>query len=289
MNALKWYISKFPESLYPCSQGNQEEYNKRVILGRQKMHESTVVICGIARDVAKNLIATIARIERLGKMFADYRVVIYENDSTDGTDKLFKEWESNNYKVKILTEKLDAVKHEQDDSLARMTDLANYRNKYLDEIFSRNIIPDYMIVADLDLPGGWSYEGICNSFGYDHWSFMGSNGLLYGLIEGSEDEGMRRVYYDAHAFRRLGHPKPHTHEEINIITYNRGEPPFRVRSCFGGMGIYKSDVVTHEPRYAGPECEHVVLHNDLIDAGIDNIYMNPNQIILYSNVHYTKI
>ena len=48
MNALKWYISKFPESLYPCSQGNQEEYNKRVILGRQKMHESTVVICGIA-------------------------------------------------------------------------------------------------------------------------------------------------------------------------------------------------------------------------------------------------
>ena len=56
MNALKWYISKFPESLYPCSQGNQEEYNKRVILGRQKMHESTVVICGIARDVAKNLI-----------------------------------------------------------------------------------------------------------------------------------------------------------------------------------------------------------------------------------------
>ena len=59
--------------------------------------------------------------------------------------------------------------------------------------------------------------------------------------------------------------------------------------CFGGMGIYKSDVFKHEPRYAGPECEHVGLHNDLIDAGIDNIYMNPNQIILYSNVHYTKI
>ena len=55
------------------------------------------------------------------------------------------------------------------------------------------------------------------------------------------------------------------------------------------MGIYKSDVFKHEPRYAGPECEHVGLHNDLIDAGIDNIYMNPNQIILYSNVHYTKI
>ena len=289
MNALKWYISKFPESLYPCSQENQEEYNKKVVLGRQKMHESTVVICGIARDVAKNLIATIARIERLGKMFADYRVVIYENDSTDGTDKLFEEWEDKNYKVKLITEKLDAVKHKQDDSLARMTDLANYRNKYLDEIFSKNIIPDYMIVVDLDLDGGWSYEGICNSFGYDHWSFMGSNGLLYGVLEDSEDQEIRRVYYDAHAFRRLGHPKPHTHQEINVITYNRGETPFRVRSCFGGMGIYKSSVFKHGARYAGPECEHVGLHNSLIEVGCDNIYMNPSQIILYSNTHYTRI
>ena len=289
MNALKWYISKFPESLYPCSQENQEEYNKKVVLGRQKMHESTVVICGIARDVAKNLIATIARIERLGKMFADYRVVIYENDSTDGTDKLFEEWEDKNYKVKLITEKLDAVKHKQDDSLARMTDLANYRNKYLDEIFSKNIIPDYMIVVDLDLDGGWSYEGICNSFGYDHWSFMGSNGLLYGVLEDSEDQEIRRVYYDAHAFRRLGHPKPHTHQEINVITYNSGEPPIRVRSCFGGMGIYKSSVFKHGARYAGPECEHVGLHNSLIEVGCDNIYMNPSQIILYSNTHYTRI
>ena len=83
MNAIKWYISKFPESLYPCSSDLQQEHNSRVVLGRQKMAESTVVICGIARDVAKNIMATIARVERLGKMFLDYRVVIYENDSTD--------------------------------------------------------------------------------------------------------------------------------------------------------------------------------------------------------------
>ena len=289
MNALKWYISKFPESLYPCSHENQEEYNTKVVLGRQKMSESTVVICGIARDVSKGIMPTLARVERLGKMFLDYRVVIYENDSTDGTDVILKEWESQNCKVKIITEKLNAVKHEQDASLGRMTDLAAYRNKYLDHILSQNIIPDYILVADLDLPGGWSYEGICNSFGYDHWSFMGSNGLLYGVPEDSEDQEIRRVYYDAHAFRRLGHPKPHTHQEINVLTYNRGEPPFRVRSCFGGMGIYKSDVFKQGAKYSGPECEHVGLHNDLIEVGIDNIYMNPSQIMLYSNVHYTDL
>ena len=102
MNAIKWYTSKFPESLYPCDEETQQDYNIKVIGGRQKMAESTVVICGIARDVSKNVMATLARIERLGKMFLDYRVVIYENDSTDGTDVILKEWESQNYKVKII-------------------------------------------------------------------------------------------------------------------------------------------------------------------------------------------
>ena len=40
MNALEWYISKFPEALYPCSAENQYDYAKKVILGRQKMSES---------------------------------------------------------------------------------------------------------------------------------------------------------------------------------------------------------------------------------------------------------
>jgi hypothetical protein len=293
MNALKWYISKFPESLYPCSQENQEEYNAKVILGRQKMSESTVVICGIARDISKNIMANIARIERLGKMFDDYRVVIYENDSTDNTDILLRQWEDKNYNVKILSEKLGDKKHKSSTDVDRLVALANYRNKYLAEIFSRSVSSDYIIVADLDLKGGWSYEGICNSFGYDNWSAMGSNGLLYGLSPSLKDEdgspSMIRVYYDSLAFRRIGHPEQHVSSEINALTYNRGEEPFRVLSCFGGLALYKHSAFRHDARYSGPDCDHVELHSRMLDVGIDDIYLNPSQIALYSNVHYTMI
>jgi hypothetical protein len=234
--------------------------------------------------------ATVARIERLGKMFEDYRVVIYENDSTDGTDIVLKEWESQNYKVKIVSEKLGDVKYESITDAKRLAALANYRNHYLEDIFDKGtIVPDYIIVTDLDLPGGWSYEGICNSFGYDHWSVMGSNGLLYGILEGSTDNEMRRIYYDSLAFRRKGHPEPHVSSDINAIVYNRGESPIQVDSCFGGMAIYKSGVFKHGARYSGPDCDHVELHRRMLDTGIDEIYLNPSQIVLYSNVHYTVV
>jgi hypothetical protein len=296
VNAFKWYISKFPESLYPCGHENQEEYNAKVILGRQKMSESTVVICGIARDISQNIIANIARIERLGKMFDDYRVVIYENNSTDGTDELLKEWEKSNRSVTILSEKLGSKKYESSTE-------ADYRNNYLEEIFKqqfhlsfracRNVPPDYVIVADLDLKGGWSYEGICNSFGYDNWNVMGSNGLLYGLSPSLKNKdgshAMTRVYYDSLAFRRIGHPEQHVSSEINALAYNRGEDPFRVLSCFGGLALYKYSAFQHGARYSGPDCDHVELHSKMLDVGIDDIYLNPSQIVLYSNTHYTVI
>ena len=293
MNAFKWYISKFPEALYPCAKENQEEHSAKVILGRQKMNESTVVICGIARDISKNIIANMARIERLGKMFDDYRVVIYENDSTDGTDELLKEWEKSNRSVTILSEKIGSEKYESNTDVNRLTALAGYRNNYLEEIFSRNVSPDYIIVADLDLAGGWSYEGICSSFGYDNWNVMGSNGLLYGLSPSLKNEdgspAMTRVYYDSLAFRRIGHPKQHISSEINALAYNRGEKPFRVLSCFGGLAIYKSDAFKHGARYSGPDCDHVELHRGMLDTGVDDVYLNPSQIVLYSNIHYTTI
>ena len=293
MNALEWYISKFPEALYPCSAENQYDYAKKVILGRQKMSESTAVICGIARDISENIIATISRIERLGKMFDDYRVVIYENDSTDGTDIILREWEESNHKIKIISEKLGDKKYESSTDVDRLVALANYRNNYLQEILNRTRQPDYIIVADLDLKGGWSYEGICNSFGHDHWSVMGSNGLLYGLSESAKDDDgnplMTRVYYDSLAFRRIGHPQPHISSEINAVNYNRGEAPFRVGSCFGGVALYKHEAFKHGARYSGPDCDHVELHRSMMDFGIHDIYLNPSQIVLYSDTKYTQV
>ena len=72
MNAIKWYTSKFPETLYPCSEETQQDYNTKVITGRQKMAESTVVICGIARDIAKNIMVHIYCLSKSYKFPLNY-------------------------------------------------------------------------------------------------------------------------------------------------------------------------------------------------------------------------
>ena len=74
----------FDESQFPVSDDVLEEYTQDVRAGYRAMKKRRIVITGLARDVGDVLPLTMARMERQGQMFADYRVVIYENDSSAG-------------------------------------------------------------------------------------------------------------------------------------------------------------------------------------------------------------
>ncbi len=56
------------------------------------MRQQRVVMAGLARNVAHILGQTIRRVEHLGSQFGDYRVVIYENDSSDATRERLRSW-----------------------------------------------------------------------------------------------------------------------------------------------------------------------------------------------------
>ena len=297
MNAFKEYVSNFPEALYPSKQDAVTYYNNVTILGRQKASESSVIICGICRDAEKNLKFNVPRIERIGELFNDYKVVVYENDSKDLTKDILEIWQKSNPRVTVITETLGDKKFGSVASFERANALADCRNKYL-KLVNDTIDSDYVIMLDMDIEGGWSYEGICNSLGHTDWDMIGSNGILYGpvdennnMIDKSDSYG--RVYYDTYAFRRVGHPKPHSSQEINQLFYNRGEPFIKVMSCFGGLGIYKRDAIrdiwysSQKPDSAA--CEHVYFHMDMAKNGFDRIYLNPSQITLYSSNPYTYI
>ena len=53
-----------------------------------------VLICGVCRDVANQLPSTIKIIEGLGAKFRSYRVIVYENNSTDATKDILKNWQA---------------------------------------------------------------------------------------------------------------------------------------------------------------------------------------------------
>lgn len=297
MNALKWFVSSFPEAFYPCHPDLIRPYNYITVLGRQKASEQSVIICGICRDVIKNIKFNLARIEKIGELFREYKVVLYENDSTDGTKKFLEDWKNINQNVFIISEDIDTEKFGSVPSFTRASLLAECRNKYL-KFINERFDSDYVIVLDLDISGGFSYEGICNTIGHIDWDVVGSNGLLYGFVDENGNivnSGDRtgRVFYDSYAFRRVNHPKPHPSAEINRLVYNRGEPFVKVSSCFGGLAIYRRDAV-RDVLYRSElpnegACEHVFFHTDMAKLGFNKVYINPSQITVYSPTSYTEI
>ena len=102
----------FPEQRFPPPREWTESYRGTVSRGRAVMASSRVVICGLARNVGELLPLTIARIERLGNLFADYRVLLYENDSSDDTPEQLAQWAASSERVVIISETLDRPRHE---------------------------------------------------------------------------------------------------------------------------------------------------------------------------------
>lgn len=271
-------LASFNEDRFIPSPLRAEEYYSTVERGKEIAKTKKVVITGLARNIAPVLGKTMARIERTGQLFKDYRVVVFENDSRDNTADQLKGWSKINNRVNAICELREDPINPGKRCLDRATRMANYRNKYRTFIHENYSDYDSVIVIDLDLPGGWSYDGIANTFGQEtEWDFVGANGIIFKDYDGVHG---RPLYYDAWAFRKYGDWEPMLARQVNPLYWPRGEPMLRVNSCFGGLGIYKLKAMSISS-YDGSDCEHIPFHRKMVKAGMDKLYLNPSQIALY--------
>lgn len=236
--------------------------------GYSLMKNSKVIICGITRDNIKRF--PLIQIERTGRLFNDYRVVVFENDSTDGTKELLAKWKQDNNRVNVISKDFGITKRPS------ISFLAMARNKYLDYIFYHDFSGfDYVLMIDLDMDS-WNLDGLANSFTYlDRYDVIAANGILNDI-----------AMYDAFAFRSEQFPHNHRAPEYwsKIVKdiqkhYCQGSNPIPVYSAFGGMAIYKKKIL--EPvRYLSvdEDCEHVYLHKTIRNNG-GKIVMNPSLTI----------
>ena len=280
-NSLNWYMGHFPESQFLVPKDHKEEYNKRVILGHSIASKSNVLICGIVRNAASVLPYTLARIEALGKLFGNYHVFLYENDSKDETKKILSAAQSDRLTVQM--EDLNPPTFHDLKGLDRRIWMAKARNQYL--AFARKYAQqqriNYLIIVDTDLQGGWSYHGVLNSLGQIDWDIIGSNSLYYF----EKDDRLIRLFYDSWAFRSDGIEEEVEDNIVNLFKFNRGEPLIKVNSCFGGLGIYKPHFLYEGIDYDETDCDHPTLHNRLCKKDY-NIFLNPSQITLYNKTEY---
>lgn len=253
----------------------------KLLAGQKEMAKHKIIITGITRDNAVDLPIMIKHIEYVGEFFGDYRVILIENDSTDGTKAIIDNWQNANKKVKVISQDYRNTKRPS------IKFLADVRNKYLEaiekDIKYENF--DIMMVVDMDMSYGFDVRGIMHSFSQiNRWDSVCSNGI-------SNQKG---EMYDMFAFRNeefpwkpIDNPEKYWSEVVprGQKVYDISLDLIPVYSCFGGLGIYKIDF-TKSCRYDSiqGDCEHLPFHECIKENHKGRIVMNPAQVIRYS--HY---
>lgn len=248
-----------------------------------------VVFAGVVRDAESNLREhMIANIERTGSLFRDYAVVIYENDSKDGTVRVLKEWEDLNPRVRVISQRVDRDVAPIDFGIwdeERFRSLARARNMYLRAIRDESspyAAFDYLIVLDFHATGGWSDSALVDAIANrrQQWDVLCANGrYAWG------------TYYDGLAFRAHGFEgtlREHL-RMMSLVTSKTLDPTlpyFAVSSCFGGMAVYDMPIIaSSDCWYAAvskrgeADCEHVNFHECLRDRSSARLFIAPPLVL----------
>lgn len=205
-----------------------------------------VVLCGVCKDVATRVPASIQIMEKIGSLFADYRVIVYENNSSDATPHILKKWSSRNTKVLAITEQVpnvilnkEIVNRLKTGEYFRPELIARARNIVLDKAMSSEYEDcDYVIWMDMDFILEPEYEGIQELFKVNQpWDAV----FAYGVAPDNN-------HWDWYALRDevcpygpeiLGHfwfqPKK--------LALQKNDLWYPVYSAFGGFGIYRKEAI----------------------------------------------
>ena len=292
--------------------------------GRKEMKKHKLVIVGISRDDAKELQTSIKSIEYIGSFFKDYRVILFENDSEDGSKNIIHSWELANNKVKVIT------KNYGNHKLPSHNFLAEARNHYLNALEAKEYEDfDLVMVTDMDMAYGVDIRGIEDSFSQiNKWDAVCSNGIynyvgqMYDVfsfrneefpwsakewnnicdVKNNKDDQWKQAckngveYSKQHSYNNQTYSNKI--KDKNKLYWLLIAPQMQkiypvngellpVKSCFGGLAFYKRSF-TENCRYSSQndDSEHVAFHQCLEEKHQAKIFMNPKQTIKYS--HYRE-
>lgn len=131
--------------------------------------KNKVVICGVAKDIADRIPYSLKIIEQIGTLFSDYKVLIYENDSSDNTANIIWDWsQTDKSRINFLAGHIDytllsdvIVNRGETGELFKPEAIARARNIIMDHV-ERPYFEDceYVVWMDLDFKLEPNYDGI---------------------------------------------------------------------------------------------------------------------------------
>ena len=262
-----------------------------------QLKKMRLAVCGLARNCASKLPATIRFIETLSTYFESTTIVVVENGSRDKTRAILNNWADSCSSLHIIDGKVPGEENASDTnanpyySVKRVSRLAALRNQYLDFLKAQAVEPDFVLVLDFDVDR-ISLEGVLDSFTREaDWDVA----TAYGY---SLSPTLLERYHDTYALVPLG--------EENILQLETGLKAIqrnwkqdiasselvRVYSAFGGLAIYKYKQII-DLRYTvcpnGDErvearCEHFSIANELQNNGYQRIVINPKMHLRFQTI-----
>lgn len=270
------------------------------------MKKLSLIICSIVRNAEVGLRHNIPVISQLCQKVGSYEVIVFENDSTDRTKQLLRDWASEDPHVHVSCE--DNKQYMVPDAGLEETATVNpfygkrrigkmvaLRNQYMDFIAEHNLSADYLVVVDLDV-NKISLTGILSSFMHDgSWDAVTAFGYSIG-------PKLRRRYHDTFALEEYGSiQRPRTEENIRSLQDKyrnlNGDNWVRVDSAFGGLAIYRFAAVEglryqllgNDDKRVVCRCEHTSLAIQMRERGYDRIFINPQMRVHYQRLTFIVI
>ena len=280
------------------------------------IENKTIVLGLLARDCWKSLLRNIPRVEAIGQAFKDYHVIIYENDSKDGTAEELQAWAERNPHVVAICETTSQTTIPQKSkrspyplkSVHRIERMARFRNRVLDEVRSR-FTPDFFCFIDIDIERfspQTVIDAICHAPA-DWGGLFASGHFLFEKPDGTEL--MPSFQYDAYAFVPEGIDPMQTGDWIisshfhkvtawyfNHLVHSHEYLP--CQSAFNGIGIYRWEAIS-DLSYRVMQtselqnvdacfCEHVALNTAVSRKGY-KLYVAQRMEVIYYHKRLTLI
>lgn len=258
-------------------------------------YSCNLVVCGLVRNAEENLQGNLARLDILRPYFGSFKVVVYENDSTDRTKQILTEYASSRQDVFIsMADYNENPLAGGPFSLHRIDLMSRFRNQYVKKL-QEYPDTDYVVVIDLDIYS-FSIEGFLNCFRKtDNWDMLSAFGSNY------VDYSFFPVFYDIYAYApRTENPVLETYfhdfkefkrqQRKLYVTLSKAPAPIPVNSNFNGLAIYRYGCFICGVEYDSAPChmegiasycEHVVFNKLLMEQGCRALYLDPALRVIY--------
>lgn len=247
--------------------------------------ESSVLVCGAARNVTKKLDEFIFHTDRAFAGFEKTTYLICESFSSDGTWEKLLSLKSNRDDFICIQDELIETSE-----LRRTVRIASARNQLQKTIKEKFIDFDYVAMMDLDgVNRDLTKENVESCWRHSKWDVVTANQPLryYDIWALRADGWCETDCWDEYA--SLLREMPHNQALKKAVTskmrsIRSSTEPIPVHSAFGGLAIYRMEAFLSS-EYVGEDeegkeiCEHVPFHKGISDKGF-KIFIMPSLVNL---------